>query len=148
MIKKILVPLDGSELAEKALPYAANLAQLYQAELILVRSLQPAVVVSEIKMAFHGPRVFVEKDEANVYLTGVQRKLGKLNLPARIAVLEGHRVSEAITDVASKEAVDAIVMSTHGRSRFGRWLAASVTEEVLQHAPCPVFLVRVAPVKY
>ena len=144
MIKKILVPLDGSELAEKALPYAANLAQRYQAEMILVRSLQPAVVVSEMEMAFHGPRVFIEKDEANVYLTGIKRQLGEFNPPARIAVLEGHRVSEAITDVASKESVDAIVMSTHGRSRLGRWLTASVTDEVLQHAPCPVFLDRAA----
>ena len=144
MIKKILVPLDGSELAEKALRYAANLAQRYQAELILVRSLQPEVAVPEMNMVFHGPRVFIEKDEANVYLTGIQRKLGELNIPARIAVLEGHRVDEAIIDVASKEMVDAIVMITHGRSRFGRWLAASVTDDVIQHAPCPVFLVRVA----
>ena len=144
MIKKILVPLDGSKLAEKALRYAARLAQSYKAELILVRSAQPAVAVPEMKMIFHGPRVFIEKDEAKVYLASVKNQLEEFNIPARIAVLEGHRVGEAIIDVASKEMVDAIVMSTHGRSRFGRWLAASVTDEVIQHAPCPVFLVRVA----
>jgi nucleotide-binding universal stress UspA family protein len=144
VIKKILVPLDGSELAEKALPYAANMAQRYRAELILVRSLQPMVVISEMEMVFHSPRVFIEKDEAKVYLAGIKMQLGQFNIPVRVAVLEGHRVGEAITDVASREAADAIVMSTHGRSRFGRWLAASVTDEVLQHTPCPVFLVRVA----
>jgi universal stress protein A len=93
-------------------------------------------------MAFHGPRVFVEINEANVYLTSIQRKLGEFNLPARIAVLQGRRVGEAITEAAVKEGVDTIVMGTHGHSALRRWISASVTDEVLQHAPCPVLLVR------
>jgi nucleotide-binding universal stress UspA family protein len=143
VIKKILVPLDGSKLAEEAIPYAVDLARKYQAELILAQGLQPMVVVSEyVEMAFYGPQIIQKKNEARAYLQGVQIKLRELNLPTRIAVLEGRRVGESIADAALKESADTIVMSTHGRSRLRRWIYASVTDEVLQHAPCPVFLVR------
>lgn len=144
MIKKILVPLDGSELAEKALPYAENLAQKFNAELILVRSLQPMLVVSryvESAMAFYGPRLLQEKDDASIYLRTVQKN--KLHFPTRSAVLEGRPVAESIIEMASQEAVNLIVMATHGRSGLNRWISGSVADEVLQRASCPVFLVRV-----
>jgi nucleotide-binding universal stress UspA family protein len=149
LVKKILVPLDGSKLAEKALPYAANLARKYGAELILARSLQPMLVVSEyVKMAFYGPRIFQDKDEARAYLSRVQSKFRELNLPTRITVLVGLPIAESIVDIASQESIDMIVMGTHDRSLFSRWIFGSVTYKVLRYAPCPVFFVRATKAQY
>jgi nucleotide-binding universal stress UspA family protein len=142
MIKKILVPLDGSEFAESALPYAENLALKYDAELILVRSLQPMLVVSQFAdkaMAFYGPQLRKEKDAANVYLRSIQ---GNLHLPTRITVLAGRPIADTIVEIAAQEAVSLIVMTKHSRSGLSRWFADHVADEVLQHAPCPVFLIN------
>ncbi|MCP4363306.1 MAG: universal stress protein [Chloroflexi bacterium] len=147
MIKKILVPLDGSEFAKSALPYAESLALKYDAELLLVQSLQPMLVVSQFverAMAFYGPRLLHNKNIASMYLRSVQ---DKLRAPARTVVLEGRPIADAIIEIASQEAVSLIVMTKHSRSGLDRWLADHVADEVLQHAPCPVFLINVPKMK-
>lgn len=150
MFKRILVPLDGSELAEKALPYAEALAQKFGAELILLRVLlmMPEVVGGPHGMIFHG-RPTQDRHNVNTcvntYLKGVMKPLREMHLlPARTVVLESPSAGEAIIDLACQERVDLIVMSTHGRSGLSRLVYGSVANKVLQHAPCPVFLVKVA----
>jgi nucleotide-binding universal stress UspA family protein len=155
MIEKILVPLDGSKLAEKALSYAGALAQKFEADIILVRVIQPMPMMSTCDdAAFYGSgygrttfysSVFYEQSDANLsnlYISGVQRKLYNLNLSVRTAIVEGYPEAETIVELARREAVDLIVMSTHGRSGIGRWVHGSVAEQVLRCAPCPIFLVR------
>ncbi len=143
MIKKILVSLDGSRLAEKALPYARTLAQKFDAELILVRVLQPMVIMSDYGyVPFYQSQVLQEEADAKVYLRSIQKKFSKLGLTIHIEVLEGNPVAETILDMARETAVDLIVMSTHGRSGLSQWVYGSVANKVLQHAPCPIFLVR------
>jgi nucleotide-binding universal stress UspA family protein len=145
MIKKILVPLDGSKFAEKALPYAEALAQKFGAELILIRILLPLAIGSDLgETTLFSPQAFQESEtEAKVYLKRVQSELSELRLAPHIQVLEGSSVAEMILRPVCDQEVDVIVMSTHGYSGNRRWVYGSVANKVLQQAPCPVFLVRV-----
>ena len=146
MFKRILVPLDGSKLAEKALPYAEALAQKFEAELVLVRVLQllPEVIpaLPYASVTFHEQTAQV-RQEATTYLNGVATQVRKAGvLPLRRVVLDAHAIANAITELAGKESVDLIVMSTHGRSGLSRLVFGSVAGQVLHDAPCPVFLVK------
>ncbi len=145
VFEKILVPLDGSKLAEKALPYAEILAHKFNAELILLQVLYPVAFVTDF-----GETRFVSSDtlheweaKVKVYLTGIQIKLRELGLQASLEILEGNPVAEMILDLAGDRVVDLIVMSTHGYSGRKQWVYGSVASKVLEQAPCPVFLVRV-----
>ena len=146
MIKKILVPLDGSKLAEKALPYAESFAQKYEAELILVWVLQHPIMVP---MDYGGAVIPIDtmmaqaENEANDYLRKLQAKFRKQNISTRVTVLKSHAVAEAIIDMADQEEVDMIVKTTHGRTGPSRWIFGNVAAKVLQRASCPIFLVRV-----
>jgi len=144
MIKKILVSLDGSQLAEKALPYAQLLAQKFEAELVLVRVLH---LSSDFAGGIPGigivrEQVIRERVEAKSYLDRVLLQLRSMRLSAHAIIMDVHPTAEAIVDLAAEEAVDLIVISTHGRSGLSRWIYGSVASKVLQYAPCPVFLVR------
>lgn len=145
-LQKILVPLDGSKLAEKALPYAEELAQKLDAELILVWALQPQplVAMSDYGAASYGTLLDTEEDEAKEYLLNLRQGLREQKLRVRTAVVKGHSVADAIVDLAKQEKVDFIVKTTHGRSGLSRWIYGSVATKVLQQAPCPIFLVRVS----
>jgi nucleotide-binding universal stress UspA family protein len=81
------------------------------------------------------------RDEARDYLTAVQKRYDQPNVRWLPMVVEGDAASQ-IVDTSFEEAVDLIVMSTHGWSGFAKWTLGSVTERVLQHAICPVFIVR------
>lgn len=143
MIKRILVPLDGSKLGEKAVPYAELLAQKLGAELILVHVLQATMVTSDHGVsAMYGPQVLAEQKEATYYLNSIRGQLCGLNVTTHIAVLGGRSVPEAIVDLSRQEAVDMIVMSSHGRTGLNRLLYGSVANRVVEQASCPVFLVR------
>lgn len=146
MFKKILVPLDGSQLAEKALPYAEALAQQFQAELILVWVLHRPILVPVDYSGAVPPldTIIAEENQvAKEYLSRLQAQLNQRHLPTRIVTVESFSVAEAIIDLAGQEKVDLIVKTTHGRSGPSRWLFGNVALKVLQQAPCPVFLVRV-----
>lgn len=146
MFKSILVPLDGSKLAEKALPYAEALAEKFEAELILVQVLQ---LIPEIIGGPHGGMVFYEQSVqdrqiATDYLNSIMKRLRELHqLPVRTVLLEDRAVADAIINLASQTSINLIVMSTHGRSGLSRWVFGSVANKILSHAPCPIFLIRV-----
>lgn len=141
MIKKILVPIDGSDLAAKAIPYAEEVADKYNAELILVWVLHPLLHFSEEAIEFYEAIREVEHDAAKTYLRTAPFSPHKLHLQTHTKILEGP-VAQTIIDMAREEAVDLIVMSTHGRSGLGRWVYGSVAAKVLEQAPCPIYLVR------
>jgi len=144
VVKRILVPLDGSLLADKVLHYAENLARKYGAELLLARGLHPMMVTSDYgqKVAFYAPDVFQKEAQARSYLCDLQTELDTSGLASRIAVLEGLPIAEAIVEIADREGVDMIVMGTRNRSRFSRWIFGSISDDVVQRAPCPVILVN------
>ena len=145
MFERILVPLDGSELAEKALPSAGVLAQKFQAELILVQVLQ---LIPEFVGGLHGAMVFhqqivQDRQAADAYLRSLGRQVYELGAwPIRTVTLEAHSVADAITKLVCERSVDLIVMSTHGRSGLSRLAHGSVAGQVLHDAPCPVLLIK------
>ena len=149
MLQKILVPLDGSKLAEQALPYAQTLAQKFESELILLMVLQPAAVPIMADpyggvLYNHTPEeVHQQAEMAQEYLAKHQQALSQLKISTRTEVVENPSIAEGIVEVATEEAVDVIVKTTHGRSGISRWVYGSVATKVLQDAPCPIFLVRV-----
>ena len=148
MLHKILVPLDGSRLAEKALPYAESLAEKYESELLLLWVFQPNIVLAGFGDAVSVPMntVIVQEQEmkqAEDYLNDLKSQYQIKNIPTRAMILKHQDVAEAIIELADKEAVDVIVKTTHGRSGPPRWVFGNVALKVLQGASCPVFLVRI-----
>lgn len=138
-MKKILVPLDGSECAELALQAARPLARQWNGELLLLR-VEDFYVRGPLGDV---PSLSVRWTTAGVqsYLDSLAARLSAEGLSVRTLRRTG-RAGPKIRNVARREAVDVIVMSSHGRSAPLRWLVGSVTEDVLRQAPSPVLVVR------
>lgn len=146
MFKRILVPLDGSSLAEAALPAAITLAQKFASELILMRVVTPQHFITHIDGSVYA-ELLVELrqqsyDAAYQYLMRVKDSLSEQNLKVRTVLVEDDRVAETILENAANMEVDTIVMSTHGRSGISRWVYGSVADKVLRQAQIPVLLIR------
>jgi nucleotide-binding universal stress UspA family protein len=148
MYRKILVPLDGSELAERVLPHVEPLARCMDAEVILFRvpiyAYEAAHVVSGIPTYATKPlpeeRAAAIK-EAHDYLERVKQDLEKSGLRVSTALKEG-ATSASIIEFARSENVDLIAMSTHGRTGLRRAIFGSVAEDVLRNTGKPVLLIR------
>ncbi|MCB8918302.1 MAG: universal stress protein [Ardenticatenaceae bacterium] len=145
MFKRILVPLDGSSLAEQALKPALALARRSGGQILLLRipAFQQAIVPDPAGQALVWPEIDGENSriEAADYLRNIQRINPQITM--RTLVIDGDEAS-TIIDTAQEQDVNLIVMSTHGYSGFTRWMLGSVTEKVLRQAPCPVLVVRSA----
>jgi nucleotide-binding universal stress UspA family protein len=140
VFQRILVPLDGSRLAETILPDVRELAAEPQAEVILLRvALAHALPGVELT----GAQVRVV-EEAERYLADVEHRLAGRGIRVSSVVRYG-RAAEEILDHARTSGIDLIAMSTHGRSGIERVLLGSVAERVLREAPVPVILRRAAP---
>lgn len=152
MFKKILVPLDGSELAERSLPYAESLASQYGAEIvmgwvILLRT----YAVSDFEPINYGLASLLdtsaEKDHATSYLDQLCRRMQQRQIRASYQIVESHSIADAIVGIANEVKADLIVKTTYARLGPSRWLQGNIAALVLQRAPCPLFLVRVSPVE-
>lgn len=145
MFKKILVPLDGSEMAERALEPALALAQPANGEIILlsIPYLKHALVQERSGMGFLLPHQSIEltRKELIEYQEALRQSRQLPGVELRTKILVGDEAG-AIVDTATSEEVELIVMSTHGRSGLSRWVMGSVTERVLRSSPCPVLVVR------
>lgn len=142
MYKRILCTLDGSELAERALPHAVAVARAFDAALVLLRVVEPPPPPVLPDMAAIELQVLPELTQvAQAYIERTVRGLGTAELEVTGDVVEG-RAAEAIAEYARQHQVDLIAMATHGRSGLSRWAFGSVAERVLRLAPCPVLLVR------
>ena len=139
MFDKILVPLDGSELAERSLALANLLVMERQATIILLRV--PVLKGYQLLEEEAGQRW--DRQEAHAYLDEIMARPRHPDLLVDKRVIEGDEAA-VIVDTAVAENVDLLIMSTHGRSGFGRWLLGSVAERVLRTAPCPMLVVRYA----
>ena len=149
MYKKILVPLDGSELAEKVLPHAAALAKGTGAELTLVTVVHLTLGAVAAKLETI-PEAAAERRaalraEATIYLEKVQRDLKDQGVVARVRALEGDVAHEIIT-YAEREGFDLVTMATHGRSGIDRFVMGSIAEKVVRSTIKPVLLIRAIPV--
>ena len=144
METRILVPLDGSRLAEQALSCALTLGQGLPAELILFRAVSiPSDVQDALDKADLDPDPLFEKleSEAGEYLEAMIRLVSKPGLSLRQVVRRG-LAADAILDYAEQMDVQFIVMASHGYTGIKRWRHGSVAERVLQKAGAPLLLVR------
>ncbi|MEW6029740.1 MAG: universal stress protein [Chloroflexota bacterium] len=142
MCKKILVPLDGSTLAEAALPHAMALAKSENAEVVILRV--PIVPAREFFGHNDAMRAAINKkidDESDQYVREKVRRL-KMGIVKVIGVVREGPVPETITKVADEVGADLIAMSTHGCTGIRRWLKGSVAEEVVHLTHIPVMLIH------
>ena len=146
MFKKILVPLDGSPLAEQAIPSAITIAQITHAELILMRVVIPLEVLApfvEIQPAFD-TALHRQEAEARSYLENIREQWQSADFTIRVETRLG-LVAETIVDCAQENEVDLIVICSHGRTGLSRWVYGSVAEKVVRGAQCDTLIVRGRP---
>ena len=145
MFNKILVSLDGSDLAECVFPYVEDIAKLRNSKV------EAAFVVEHYEMPFHGGVVFDEenlraiersaKEGAEQYMRTVKKRLLSKGIDINTIVLEG-KIADSLVDYANNNGFDLIVMATHGRSGLARWVIGSVADKVLHCSAIPVLLIR------
>jgi len=140
---RILIPLDGSPLAEKALEVAEPLALAGGLEILLLRVVPPAPpLLDEGRMLMTADEVIaMERREAGEYLAMVAVGLRARGLQVRRLLRVGDP-ARAILAAAEAEGVALIAMATHGRGGLGRLLFGSVTAAVVEASPIPVLIVR------
>ncbi len=145
MLKKILVPLDGSKLAEQALPYAEELAQNIGAEIILLRVFEPAIPLKYKAFAFdtYEKAEVHFRQQVKEYLQKIQAKLQEKRIKVEMMIVNHQPPAENILDIVTQNEIDLVIMSTHGHSEATRWIYGSVADKVLQSVSCPVMLIRV-----
>jgi nucleotide-binding universal stress UspA family protein len=142
MYKKILVPLDGSPLAEAILPHAEALAKSENAEIIILR----VPITPSAEYFAHDPEISnkvrqdIEK-EAEKYVNARITDIKKENIKATGMTREGS-VPDTILEVADEVHADLIAMSTHGATGVKRWLMGSVADKIVHHTHIPVMLIH------
>lgn len=134
MSPTIVVPLDGSSLADRAMPYATALARATGARLVLVRAPSPRELW-QAPEGSRGPTAELEDAATMARAEGVEAE------PYLYPIYLPEEVPGAIVDAAVDRHADLIVMSTNGRSGLGRWLWGSVADQVLRRAEVPVLLI-------
>jgi nucleotide-binding universal stress UspA family protein len=141
MYQRILLPLDGSEMAEQALPYAVTQAKHFGATLILLRVIEPFPHVRGMSLT----DLAVIRDQTDQwtrdYFDRIVAGLQDTGLPIETVMVEG-RPGVTITQCAKENDVDLIVICSRGRSGLSRWLLGTVAERVMRGATVPVLLVR------
>jgi nucleotide-binding universal stress UspA family protein len=143
-LKRILVPLDGSALAESVLPCAKELARNYGAELLLFRvpiSPPPALERREASKMEAAHRESAYRQEAQAYLARIVAELGEHGFNARYELGE-KRVEEAILAFATDVGAGLIAMTTHARVRLNRVIRGSVTDRIVRAGEVPVLVIR------
>src|SRR5581483_10294261 len=144
MQQQILVPLDGSALAESILPYAGALARATSGTLKLLQVKPPLPVDMEV----NGMASILEKwqkqalDAARAYLTGVAARLQSTGLIVQTEVLEGDPATCIVSSAEQDTDLLLIAMTTHGRGGMRRWILGSVASKVLHTCPRPLLLRR------
>jgi len=143
MYRRILVPLDGSPLAEAALPHAQALAKSEDAEIIILRvpivpderfiSNSPDFASAVAKKIEREARAYVNEEVSRLKSEGVKKVWG---------FTRDGPVPDTILAVAKETGADMIVMSTHGRTGFSRWLMGSVADRVVHCAHIPAMLIH------
>jgi nucleotide-binding universal stress UspA family protein len=140
MYKRILVPLDGSELAAGVLPHVQELAKSIGAEVILLRVAFAHILPGADPIETQVTTV----QEADAYVMGCAKALQDMGIRAEGEVRYGNAVEE-ILDHVTRDHIDLIAMATHGRTGLKRVVLGSVAEQVVRRAPVPVLLLRVHP---
>ena len=140
MFDPVLVPLDGSLLAECVLPHVVAIARAFNAKVILLRVLEKNRANGSAQL-FDLLNWQIKKTEAKLYLEKISERLIKSQLRIESTVLEG-LVAESITEFAQSQGVKLIILSSHGRSGLSQWGISSVTQKIIFSAPTSVLIIR------
>jgi nucleotide-binding universal stress UspA family protein len=143
---KILVPLDGSELAECTFPHLEALAEGCQVkDVVLMRVIEPFRQPTPSEYVIKPEDVIHINEEIRVeaerYLNQAKGRIKLTGREVKTVVLRGNP-AEALAEYAAKNGVDLIVIATHGRSGVSRWVWGSVADRILRSACVPVLMVR------
>lgn len=135
--RRVLIPLDGSEVSSSILPLATAFARLYESEVILIHCVPPLMSYpSHAQMELE-----VTEEKGLEVLEPSRKAMAEAGLRVRTLVRAEYPAS-AILDAAQGERVDLVAMTTHGRTGLARWAFGSVAEKVIRHCPCPVIVKR------
>jgi nucleotide-binding universal stress UspA family protein len=140
MFDPILVPLDGSLLAECVLPHASAIARAFNSRVMLLRALDRNQAAEKAQL-FDLLNWQINKTGAKLYLEKTSARLQKSDLRVEVTVLEG-LVAESITDFAQSQGMKLIILSSHGRSGLSQWGLSSVTQKIIFSAPTSVLIIR------
>ncbi len=140
MFDRILVPLDGSNLAEAVLPHIVTTAQAFDAQIILLRVMERRDNEKD-EETLSPLRWQLRKSEAEAYLDAVHERLRGIGLQVEKVILEGD-AAERIVTFAHEQEVDLLVLSSHGRSGLSKWNINSVVQKVILRAYVPTLIVR------
>jgi nucleotide-binding universal stress UspA family protein len=146
-LKSIVVPLDGSKLAESVLPRAVDLARKLSLKIVLTRAYQIPVSAAyggaeALYIPNHNALLNLVRDEARAYLDEKVNELHQNGIDDVSSILSIGSGADEIIELAQTTPDNLIAMCTHGRSGVKRWALGSVTEKVVRHAGDPVLIVR------
>ena len=150
MYEKILVPLDGSKLAESVLPHVETIARgCNVVEIVLLRVCDTPSILADYPEGDsrnwdkHVARMTTNAEQqCNIYLGDLEKQLKDKGFNVRIESRLG-KPAEEIVDYAAKNGIDLIIMASHGRSGISRWAYGSEADKVLRSSCVPVLLVKV-----
>ena len=145
MYKKILVPLDGSQIAECVIPHITTIARACQAEVELVSVIEPIDIPTRGKIALSEDDLKAinneARKEAQNYLAHIAERLNRDDVRSHPVVLSG-KPADSLVEYAGANDVDLIIMATHGRSGLSRWFFGSIAEKIMRAVDTPILLVK------
>ena len=146
MYEKIMVPLDGSELAECVLPHLKGFIKgCHVSNVVFVRVVVPPVLLHYGEDLIR-PEIYEETESAmqsaaKDYLDQIKNRLKYEGTELHSEVLVG-RVADSLADYTEKNDIDLILIATHGRSGVTRWVRGSIADKILRYSNVPVLMVR------
>lgn len=140
MFDLILVPLDGSQLAECVLPHTLAVAHAFDSEITLLRILEKNQAGVSAQF-FDLLNWQISKTKASLYLEAIQARFQASGLQTETMVLEG-LVAEGITEYAQNQGVKLIVLSSHGRHGLTQWGISSITQKIILSAQTSLLIIR------
>lgn len=149
--KKILVPLDGSAVSQKAAQYAIHIAKVEGAKLVLLHVIEDVKQGGAIGLqAKYGNMKIVQgfqnarKQSAEKWMSEITDAADRQGVSTKSEIVpdDGTHEVGVITNYAEKNGMDLIIMGSRGQSKFRKLLVGSVTNAVVNHSPCPILVVR------
>ena len=140
MFKTILVPLDGSQLADCVLPHVVAIARPFDSEITLLRMLEKTQAGTSAQL-FDLVNWQINKTRATLYLEKIKAQIQREKTRVQTTVIEG-LVADGITEYAHSHGIKLIVLSSHGRNGLTRWGISSITQKIIMSAQTSLLIVR------
>jgi nucleotide-binding universal stress UspA family protein len=145
MYKKILVPLDGSPIAECVIPHIEAIAKACGSDVELISVIEPIEIPTRGRIALTDEdmnRITSDiKKEIHKYLDSISDRLNRSGIKTNPVILTG-KPADSLVEYANNNHIDMLIMTTHGRSGISKWLWGSVAEKVIHAVNVPVLLIK------